>query len=131
MWCYAGNPVDLDDTNWRITPVHTNAKDSLNPEALHLHVQYLTRRPLRSAHLDDAASRLARGAAARPQGPQSARPVRGALLVRVGAGPIYPPGPGSDPGRMSPGPAGTRAGEGPVVPDTRSRISGFMAVFPG
>ena len=35
MWCYAGNPVDLDDTNWRITPVDTNAKDSLNPEALH------------------------------------------------------------------------------------------------
>ena len=34
MWCYAGNPVDLDDTNWRITPVDTNAKDSLNPEAL-------------------------------------------------------------------------------------------------
>ena len=36
MWCYAGNPVDLDDTNWRITPVDTNAKDSLNPEALQL-----------------------------------------------------------------------------------------------
>ena len=35
MWYYAGNPVDLDDTNWRITPVDTNAKDSLNPEALH------------------------------------------------------------------------------------------------
>ena len=35
LWCYAGNPVDLDDTNWRITPVDTNAKDSLNPEALH------------------------------------------------------------------------------------------------
>ena len=35
MWCYAGNPVDLDDTKWRITPVDTNAKDSLNPEALH------------------------------------------------------------------------------------------------
>ena len=34
MWCYAGNPVDLDDTDWRITPVDTNAKDSLNPEAL-------------------------------------------------------------------------------------------------
>lgn len=33
MWCYAGNPVDLDDTDWRITPVDTNAKDSLNPEA--------------------------------------------------------------------------------------------------
>ena len=26
MWCYAGNPVDLDDTDWRITPVDTNAK---------------------------------------------------------------------------------------------------------
>ena len=36
MWCYAGNPVDLDDTDWRITPVDTNAKDSLNPEAFHL-----------------------------------------------------------------------------------------------
>ena len=36
MWCYAGNPVDLDDTNWRIAPVDTNAKDSFNPEALHL-----------------------------------------------------------------------------------------------
>ena len=35
MWCYAGNPVDLDDTDWRITPVDTNAKDSLNPEAFH------------------------------------------------------------------------------------------------
>ena len=35
MWYYAGNPVDLDDTNWRITPVDTNAKDSLDPEALH------------------------------------------------------------------------------------------------
>ena len=28
------NPVDLDDTNWRITPVDTTAKDSLNLEAL-------------------------------------------------------------------------------------------------
>ena len=34
MWYYAGNPVDLDDTNWSITPVDTVAKDPLNPEAL-------------------------------------------------------------------------------------------------
>ena len=35
MWCYAGNPVDLDGTNWCITVVDTFAKDSLNSEALH------------------------------------------------------------------------------------------------
>ena len=34
MQCNAGNPVDLDDTNWHVTQVDTNAKDSLNPEAL-------------------------------------------------------------------------------------------------
>ena len=36
MWCYAGNPIDLDGANWRITPADTDAKDSLNPEALQL-----------------------------------------------------------------------------------------------
>ena len=35
MCCYSGNPVDLDDTNWSITQVNSNAKDSFNPEALH------------------------------------------------------------------------------------------------
>ena len=41
MWCYAGNQVDLDGTNWRISAVDTNAKDSLNPEALQIRpVQY-------------------------------------------------------------------------------------------
>ena len=34
MWCYGGNLVDLDDTNWSITQVDTNGKNSLNPEAL-------------------------------------------------------------------------------------------------
>ena len=44
MWYCAGTPVDLDDTNWRISSVDTDAKDSLNPEALqrilteHVHV---------------------------------------------------------------------------------------------
>ena len=46
MWCYAGNPVDLGGTNWRITPVHTNAKDLLNPEALHREEKAGNERPL-------------------------------------------------------------------------------------
>ena len=49
MWCYAGNQVDLDDTNWRISAVDTNAKDSLNPEALQIRpVQYNQLQPLPS-----------------------------------------------------------------------------------
>ena len=40
MCCYAGNTADLDDTNWRITQVDTNAKDSLNPEALQSSVEW-------------------------------------------------------------------------------------------
>ena len=34
IWYYAGIQVDLDDTNWCISPVDTDAKDSLHPEAL-------------------------------------------------------------------------------------------------
>ena len=32
MWFYAGHPVDVDDTNWCISSVDTDARDPLNPE---------------------------------------------------------------------------------------------------
>ena len=32
MWCYEGEPVEIDDSFWRISSVDKAAKDSLNPE---------------------------------------------------------------------------------------------------